>query len=128
MISFVVGAVKPYLNHSHQSTSQQHISQQHHGIAIGNHCVPQQMRHLHQMADLNLIGGNSNMNQVRSQASICPVVRTSNRKCSHGFRLQNINAIHKTEDILLSSTIAAVPVTSSMNMPISDLILQPVRA
>lgn len=84
LISFIVGTVKPYLNHSHQSTSQQHISQQHHGIAIGNHCVPQQMRHLHQMGDLNLIGGNSNMNQVCDQASFRPMVRTSNRKRSNG--------------------------------------------
>lgn len=87
----------PYHNHTHQSTSQQHIAQQHnHGMTIGSHCVPQQMRHPHQMGDMNLISGNSS------------------------------NAIHKTEDILLSSTIAAaVPVTSSMNMPPSDLILQP---
>lgn len=41
------------------------------------------------------------------------------------FKIQNTNAIRKTEDILLSSTIAGVPVSSSINMPASDLILQP---
>lgn len=56
--------LKPYHNHPHQSTSQQHIPQQHHGITIGNHCMPQQMRHLQQMNDMNLIGGNSHLNQV----------------------------------------------------------------
>lgn len=55
---------QPYHNHPHQSTSQQHIAQQHHGITIGNHCVPQQMRHLQQMNDMNLIGGNSHLNLV----------------------------------------------------------------
>lgn len=39
--------------------------------------------------------------------------------------IQSTNTIHKTEDILLSSTIAAAPVTSVMNMPVSELILQP---
>lgn len=37
----------------------------------------------------------------------------------------NINHVHKTEDIMLSSTIAAVPVPGSINLANVDLIMQP---